>query len=175
MSEPREGAEFIRAYLGKNPLIFGHYNFNIKEASRANKRLICAHLGLTMCPSHLVLPPPPPGLSISRYGFLTVIKLFTLVIKRGINTINSGIYHFAFLIKGTFYTTSIPLLYHCIYPPCPPIRTVDTGGHGWTRVDTGGHGWTQVDTGGHSTNDRMHQATSCEARVLLVGGFRSNS
>ena len=116
-----------------------------------------------------------PGCDISRYGFLTVIKLFTLVIKRGINTINSGIYHFAFLIKGTFYTTSIPLLYHCIYPPCPPIRTVDTGGHGWTRVDTGGHGWTQVDTGGHSTNDRMHQATSCEARVLLVGGFRSNS
>ena len=101
------------------------------------------------------------GLSISRYGFLTVIKLFTLVIKRGINTINSGIYHFAFLIKNTFYTTSIPLLYHCIYPPCPPIRTVDTGGHGWT----------QVDTGGHSTNDRMHQATSCEARLLLVGDF----
>ena len=89
------------------------------------------------------------GCDIYRYGFLTVIKLFTLVIKRGINTINSGIYHFAFLIKGTFYTTSIPLLYHCIYPPCPPIRTVDTGGHGWTRVDTGGHGWTRVDTGGH--------------------------
>ena len=57
----RDPTSILRAYLGKNPLIFGHYNFNIKEASRANfTRLICAHLGLKMCPSHLVLPPPPP-------------------------------------------------------------------------------------------------------------------
>ena len=56
----------LTTYLGKNPLIFGHYNFNIKEASRANTRLICAHLGLKMCPSHLVLPPPPPMKNFGR-------------------------------------------------------------------------------------------------------------
>ena len=105
-----------------------------------------------------------PGCNIYRYGFLTVIKLFTLVIKRGINTINSGIDHFAFLIKATFYTTSIPLY-------ISTLSTYPDSGHGWTRVDTGGHGWTQVDTGGHSTNDRMHQATPGEARLLLVGDF----